>query len=162
MPLMFEHTVVRFTAGPTNYEMSIHLPGNRHEVVMPDDRTTATTVGQTLTHDQRLLICWRSPANRPFVATGGRRPRSPRHHRPRSTFGWTTTKFTRKLDNVCHKLAATGVRGLHGRPGVLASNRRARLVGTRSRFAWSHVGMWPNSSTVGPPLGRRAVRTDRW
>ena len=42
--------------------------------------------------------------------------------------GWTTTKFNRKLDNVCQKLAAQGVRGLHGEPGRLASNRRARLV----------------------------------
>jgi hypothetical protein len=42
--------------------------------------------------------------------------------------GWTTTKFNRKLDNVCQKLSAQGVRGLHGEPGRLASNRRARLV----------------------------------
>ena len=28
--------------------------------------------------------------------------------------GWTLTKFNRKLDNVCQKLARHGVRGLHG------------------------------------------------
>lgn len=42
--------------------------------------------------------------------------------------GWTTTRFNRKLDNVCQKLAKVGVQGLHGAPGELASNRRARLV----------------------------------
>ena len=42
--------------------------------------------------------------------------------------GWTVTKFNRKLDNVCQKLADAGTRGLHGGPGKLASNRKARLV----------------------------------
>jgi hypothetical protein len=42
--------------------------------------------------------------------------------------GWKLTRFNRKLDNVCQKLAAQGVRGLHGAPGQLASSRRARLV----------------------------------
>ena len=42
--------------------------------------------------------------------------------------GWKITRYNRKLDNVCQKLAAQGVRGLHGGPGQLASNRRARLV----------------------------------
>jgi hypothetical protein len=42
--------------------------------------------------------------------------------------GWRLTRVNRKLDNVCQKLAAQGIRGLHGAPGQLASNRRARLV----------------------------------
>ena len=42
--------------------------------------------------------------------------------------GWTLTRFNRKLDHVCEKLERQGVRGLHGAPGRLASNRRARLV----------------------------------
>jgi hypothetical protein len=42
--------------------------------------------------------------------------------------GWTLTKFNRKLDAVCTKLAGRGVRGLHGDRGRLATNRRARLV----------------------------------
>ena len=29
LPLVFEHTVVRFTAGPTVYELSIHMPIRR-------------------------------------------------------------------------------------------------------------------------------------
>lgn len=42
--------------------------------------------------------------------------------------GWKVTKFNRKLDNVCQKLADAGIRGLHGGPGKLASNRKSRLV----------------------------------
>ena len=42
--------------------------------------------------------------------------------------GWPVTKFNRKLDNVCGKLADVGVRGLHGGPAKLASSRKARLV----------------------------------
>ena len=45
-----------------------------------------------------------------------------------SRLGWKVTKFNRKLDNVCQKLADAGTRGLHGGPGKLASNRKARLV----------------------------------
>ena len=42
--------------------------------------------------------------------------------------GWATTRFNRKLDNVCDKLDRMGVKGLRGGPGALATNRRARLV----------------------------------
>ena len=42
--------------------------------------------------------------------------------------GWTLTRFNRKLDNVCQKLADAGTRGLHGGVGKLATNRKARLV----------------------------------
>ena len=42
--------------------------------------------------------------------------------------GWTITKFNRKLDNVCEKLAKLGVRGLHGDASRLATSRKARLV----------------------------------
>ncbi|MBE3075508.1 MAG: hypothetical protein IMZ75_11300, partial [Actinobacteria bacterium] len=38
------------------------------------------------------------------------------------------TRFNRKLDNVCQKLADAGNRGLHGGIGNLASNRKSRLV----------------------------------
>ena len=38
------------------------------------------------------------------------------------------TRFNRKLDNVCQKLADAGTRGLHGGVGRVASNRKARLV----------------------------------
>lgn len=54
--------------------------------------------------------------------------RHPELGRGRAALGWKVTKFNRKLDNVCQKLADAGIRGLHGGPGKLASNRKSRLV----------------------------------
>jgi hypothetical protein len=132
--------------------MSIHLPGNRHEVVMPDDRTGATTVGRVaLTRDQRLLIlALAEPALRGDGRSATALPSSPQAAK---RLGWTTTKFTRKLDNVCHKLAATGVRGLHGGPGVLASNRRARLVEYALAVRLVARRDLAELDAVGPPWG---------
>jgi hypothetical protein len=42
--------------------------------------------------------------------------------------GWTLAKFNRKLDHLCEKLARSGVRGVHGDLGLLASDRRRVLV----------------------------------
>jgi hypothetical protein len=128
LPLVFEQTVVRFTAGPTNYQLVIHVPDNRHTPEgIAAEQTGETTVGRVdFTRDQRLLIlALAEPALRGEGRSATELPSSPQAAR---RLGWTTTKFTRKLDNVCQKLAATGVRGLHGGPGELASSRRARLV----------------------------------
>jgi len=86
-----------------------------------------TTIGRlTLSPEQRLLIVAlaepvlrrsdRGASSLPSSAAAARR------------LGWTITKFNRKLDTVCEKLEAQGVRGLHGGPARLAANRRARLV----------------------------------
>ena len=42
--------------------------------------------------------------------------------------GWPVTKFNRKLDTVCARLAGSGFDGLHGGAGRPALNRRTRLV----------------------------------
>ena len=79
-----------------------------------------------MTPDQlRLVLALAEPALRGRARGGTAMPSS---GDAAQRLGWTTTKFNRKLDNVCQKLAAQGVRGLHGEPGRLASNRRARLV----------------------------------
>ena len=45
-----------------------------------------------------------------------------------STLDWPVTKFNRKLDSVCAKLARHGFEGLHGGAAHPALNRRTRLV----------------------------------
>lgn len=86
-----------------------------------------TTVGRTsFTPDQKLLmlaLC-ESVLRRGNRGAGG----VPSSAEAAERLGWTLTKFNRKLDNVCAKLANSGIRGLHGGPGKLATNRRARLV----------------------------------
>ena len=127
LPLVFDETVVRFTAGPTSYEFSIVMSDpafvSSH---VDDDEFGDTTVGAAvMTPDQLRLIL---ALAEPLLLGRGRGMALPSTGTASRRLGWTTTKFNRKLDNVCQKLAAQGVRGLHGGPGRLASNRRARLV----------------------------------
>lgn len=128
LPLVFGTTVVRFTAGPTTYEFSLRLadPAFVPSSVVDDD-VGDTTVGRvSLTPDQlRLILALAEPT---LVGGGRAGTAMPSSAAAAARLGWTTTKFNRKLDNVCQKLAGQGVRGLHGEPGRLASNRRARLV----------------------------------
>jgi len=129
LPIVFEETIIRFTAGPTTYELVLVLRGlmaDAENPTTPSD-TGSTTIGKVdLTRDQWLLIlALAEPALRGEGRSGTTLPSSAEAAR---RLGWTNTKFTRKLDNVCQKLAAMSVRGLHGAPGQLASNRRARLV----------------------------------
>ena len=128
LPLVFGETLVRFTAGPTSYEFSVVLPDPAFVAGQIDENDSGdTTVGRTvMTPDQlRLVLALAEPALRGTGRAGSTLPSS---GEAAQRLGWTTTKFNRKLDNVCQKLAAQGVRGLHGEPGRLASNRRARLV----------------------------------
>lgn len=128
LPIVFESTVVRFTAGPTSYEVTIHL--DEAPFVGPSPMTDDqgdTTIGMVpFTVDQRRLIV---ALAEPLLLQSGRGSASvPSSGEAARRLGWTTTRFNRKLDNVCQKLTKVGVRGLHGSPGELASNRRARLV----------------------------------
>ncbi len=128
LPVVFEHTTVRFTAGPTSYELELHMaePVFSEPIAMPDLAGETTVGPMPFTLDQRLLVI---ALAEPILRSEGRGAASvPSSSEAAQRLGWTSTKFNRKLDNVCQKLAKVGVRGLHGAPGELASNRRARLV----------------------------------
>ena len=128
LPIVFDQTLVRFTAGPTTYEFTICLAAPSFGVGRIEQQYSGdTTIGRVpMTPDQlRLVLALAEPALRGGGRTAAAMPSSGDAAR---RLGWTTTKFNRKLDNVCQKFAAQGVRGLHGDPGRLASNRRARLV----------------------------------
>lgn len=128
MPLVFGRTTVWFTAGGTTYEFDVLLtrpPFLRCDSVRAQDG--AVTTGRvTFTPDQLLLIValCEPVLRRGHRGTGVIPPSADAANR----LGWTLTKFNRKLDNVCHKLSAAGVSGLHGSESRLASSRRARLV----------------------------------
>jgi len=130
LPIVFEETTVRFTAGPTTYELSLRhdepafKPNPLRDEPLDD---TGTTIGRVdLTNDQKLLIL--ALAESGLQTGGGASAVLPTSAQAAERLGWTTTKFNRKLDNVCDKLSKLGVRGLQGDAGRLASNRRARLV----------------------------------
>ena len=128
LPLVFVRSSVWFTAGPTTYEIDIVLDQAPFSVVCLDNPATgSTTYGRTsLTPDQRLLlIALAEPMLRRRMHGAVNTPSSAE---AASRLGWTLTKFNRKLDNVCQKLERMGIRGLHGGPDRLATDRRARLV----------------------------------
>ncbi|MEP6856140.1 MAG: hypothetical protein ABJA33_11760 [Pedococcus sp.] len=131
IPLALERFTVWFTAGPTTYDFDIIVDTPAFTSTgsedVQTDRTGETTVGRvTFTPDQFLLmvaLC-EGLLRRSYAAPG----QIPSSADAAGRLGWKVTKFNRKLDNVCQKLADAGTRGLHGGPGKLASNRKARLV----------------------------------
>jgi hypothetical protein len=128
LPLVFETTLVWFTAGPTTYEFDVILDSAPFSPVSSEVANDgSTTIGRTnLTPDQRLLLV-------ALTEQALRRGNMGVSAMPSSAdaakrLGWTITKFNRKLDNVCEKFERMGVRGLHGAADKLAANRRARLL----------------------------------
>lgn len=128
IPLVFPDCAIWFTAGPTTYELEVQQEGAPFASAVeeqPGDGTT--TMGRVaFTPDQKLLIL----ALAEDILRRGNRGAGAIPHSTTAAerLGWTTTKFNRKLDNVCEKLAKMGVRGLVGNTGRTASNRRVRLV----------------------------------
>lgn len=128
VPIAFPRTAVWFTAGSTTYELEIVVEeAPAAPVVDVREEEGWTTIGRaTLTPDQRLLLV---ALAEDILRRGGRGQGSiPSSVAAAERLGWTLTKFNRKLDTVCEKLTKTGVRGLSGQPGKLASSRRTRLV----------------------------------
>jgi len=131
VPLALDRFTVWFTAGPTTYDFEVVVDTPAFTAVEPDpvadDSTGETTVGRvSFTPDQKLLMVALCEGflTRTYAGSG----QIPSSADAAARLGWKVTKFNRKLDNVCQKLADAGTRGLHGGPGKLASNRKARLV----------------------------------
>lgn len=132
LPLVFDRTYARFGAGPTTYEIQLVLPDPPFSAVAVDDvvdegELSATTRSPAhLTPDQRIVVL--ALAEHALRRTGSGPSSLPTSGDAARRVGWTERKFNKKLDQVCQKLAKAGVRGLHGGPGDIAANRRARLV----------------------------------
>jgi len=130
VPLVFGRLVVVFTAGAFTYEFVIHVPEPTwREVVRGGPRPVdgETTIGQAeLTESQRLLVL---ALAEPLLRESGAGASSiPSSARAAERLGWPITTFNRKLDAVCDKLDRSGVPGLRGGPGNLATHRKVRLV----------------------------------
>ncbi len=128
LPLVFATSRVSFAAGSTVYELLVHNSASTFQAPSAAGTVNGdTTLGPSrLTPDQRrLVVALAEPQLIGDLRTGTTIPTS---KAAALRLGWPITKFNRKLDNVCEKLDRVGVRGLHGAPGALASNRRARLV----------------------------------
>ena len=128
LPVVFRATNVVFTAGPTTYEINIfsEQPQFDDASAMATDSALSTLGNVALTATQHLLIL--SLAEPMLRRDGVGMSDIPTSASAAARLGWTTTRFNRKLDNVCDKLDRAGVPGLRGRVQEYATNRRARLV----------------------------------
>ncbi|WP_125773489.1 hypothetical protein [Antribacter gilvus] len=128
LPLVFPTTSIVFTAGPTTYELMAQLDdAPYHEIRAEDADSGATTIGMIsfTTSQKQLIVALAEPMLR---REGTGLSEIPSSAAAAKRLGWATTRFNRKLDNVCDKLDRIGVKGLRGGVGALATNRRARLV----------------------------------
>jgi len=124
VPVTGHDFAVRFTAGPTSYELTGSREGD--ELRVDEDGVavgTATIDFGTvpLSPEQHLLIVALYESRLRLGTIEGNAVVA-------SRLGWTANKFNRKLDAVCDKFTRAGVRGLKGRPGDLAEGRRDALV----------------------------------
>lgn len=129
MPLVFEHNVIVFTAGPITYELNLHTETAPYElsqqVEMSMSGETTVMPARFTPLQKQLMVALAEPMLRREGVSMNELPSS---SAAANRLGWTLSKFNRKLDNVCDKLDRMGVQGLRGGPGRLATNRRARLV----------------------------------
>lgn len=138
-PVPFHRSLLRFQAGSASYELEVITPTGIDDLggpldprasdgsdLIPESTPTRTTKAVPLNDEQRLLL----------VALAERRLRDrsapvsdlPTNREVAAGLGWSTTKFNRKLDNLCEKFGRLGVAGLKGDVAGLAKGRRERLV----------------------------------
>jgi hypothetical protein len=120
---------VTFEAGGLRYRLDGWLSAAPVAPVPPPGpsgvRTSAFGNVQ-LTGEERALVlalaepCLRDPGAGPEAL--------PTNRQVAHRLGWPITKFNRKLDYLCQRLAKDGVPGLQGGRGAEATNRRWRLV----------------------------------
>jgi hypothetical protein len=129
LPLVFGSSVVTFAAGPTAYELSIEVLDPPYEPVgfeLPVDGTQ--TVGPYRLNDEQLLLLV-ALAEPKLRSSDPSRAAVPSNKEVAVRLGWTLTKFNRKLDHLCSRLAdLEGVKGLRAGEGELATDRRQKLV----------------------------------
>jgi hypothetical protein len=132
--LSFPNSVVRFRAGITDYELTLHVPDREDEEeeeeegeeLWDDEFTDTIALGDiVLTDEQRLLLL---ALAEPTLRDPHVKQDLPANRAVARRLGWSITKFNRKLDNLCNRFAKLGVGGLRGSIDQLATDRRRRLV----------------------------------
>ncbi|GAA4819948.1 hypothetical protein ACFQ0K_13510 [Nocardioides caeni] len=127
-PLVFPRTVVTFAAGETLYELLVDIPDTPYDpVTTRSSGSGATTIvpGQFTESQLLSILALAEPVLRRAGSGAGEIPTT---QQAADRLGWTTKRFDKKIENVCDKLSAAGVRGLRGAGARMASNRRLHLV----------------------------------
>lgn len=128
LPLVFPRTVVTFAAGETLYELIVDVSTTPYTPVRPASGSSgATTIvpGQFTESQLLAILALAEPVLRRAGSGAGEIPSTQQaSHR----LGWSAKRFDKKIENICDKLTAAGVRGLRGAGVRMASNRRLHLV----------------------------------
>jgi len=124
---------VRFEAGPARYELRGECPGDPAEAgtgpgvpIPTEDDLTRPWGHLELNDDQRAILAALTERRLrdPLAEPGPLPPNRVVAQR----LGWSVSKYNRKLDHLCARFARHGVRGLQGRAGTSANERRQHLV----------------------------------
>lgn len=128
LPLIFPRTLVTFAAGDTTYELELAVPSVGYDAALAQGLGTGqlTIMPGKFTESQLLaVLALAEPVLRREGTGSGEIPST---QAAASRLGWTPKRFDKKLENVCDKLSAAGVRGLRGGRAGMAANRRLHLV----------------------------------
>ncbi len=121
-----------FSAGRARYEVMVTIgdappPAPSAPIAAPSGGVDTTATGDVAINDEQRLM---------LVALARRRledPSAPIYDLPSAgeaaaMLGWPVTKYRRKLDYLCSRLAEAGVDGVYGGTGANASTRQIVLV----------------------------------
>lgn len=130
-PLAFRRASLSFTAGRANYRLDVRNDGIDSSSAtgqvsdLPLTEATLTTGTLVFNEEQfELLVALAAPRiEGPISPTD-----LPTNRQLAKQLGWTSTKFNRKLDNLCIKLTRAGVPGLRGSVADVAVDRRVLLA----------------------------------
>ncbi len=127
LPVGFGEFVVTFTAGTEDYDLGGALSEPTPLELGEAAPSDTAEFGLTSLNDEQLLLVLALAEGRlsgdPDWAT-----RLPGNKAVARRLGWTITKYNRKLDYLCRRLAESGVEGAAGEHGLLATSRRQVLV----------------------------------
>lgn len=128
LPLVFPRTLITFAAGDTLYELIVQIPDPPYAAIEQRRGTHGTTTvgpGQFTESQLLAILALAEPVLRRSGSGAGEIPST---QQAAARLGWTTKRFDKKVENVCDKLTAAGVRGLRGAGVRTAANRRPHLV----------------------------------
>ena len=128
LPLVFPTTLVTFAAGETLYELivTVDAVGYEPQKVLNQRSSGNTTItpGRFTQSQMLAMLALAEPVLRRSGSGAGEIPST---QQAAARLGWTTKRFDKKVENICDKLTAAGVRGLRGTARI-ASSRRLHLV----------------------------------
>ncbi|MDR1712470.1 MAG: LamG domain-containing protein [Propionibacteriaceae bacterium] len=129
VPLVFAHMCLTFSAGSTTYEVNLFTSAPAFAATksfLSSDPGEKTIGAVPLTPSQKLLLLALCETRLRRLGSGA--VEVPSSAEAAARLGWSQSRFTRKLDNVCDKFDRIGVEGLRGGASGYAVNRRVRLV----------------------------------